>query len=210
MLAKGLCRGCYNLLHPTKNFKPASCHPGQKHFAKGFCEECYTKQRYIPRPKIIKETVCHKERKHFSKGLCKKCYHAKYFNKWIQIPGKKTKMYLDKIKWRKTRTMSRRNINRVQAMKSKMKNKYGITLKDYNTLYINQNGICPICKTKKKHIFSKVDKADKLCIDHDHITLEIRGLLCSTCNINLAVVENSDFVNNAYNYLRKMKIKEAA
>ena len=53
--------------------------------------------------------------------------------------------------------------------------KYGISKVDYEKLIENQNGLCAICKTKP--IF--------LCVDHDHATNIIRGLLCGRCNKGL-------------------------
>jgi hypothetical protein len=53
---------------------------------------------------------------------------------------------------------------------------YGLEPGEYQQLYLFQGGRCPGCLratgTGKK----------KLATDHDHITGEVRGLLCSTCN----------------------------
>lgn len=53
------------------------------------------------------------------------------------------------------------------------------------------NGKCAICGKEK----------DKLCIDHDHKTGEVRGLLCIKCNSNLGWYENNKEKIN--NYLNK-------
>lgn len=45
----------------------------------------------------------------------------------------------------------------------------------YAALVANQDGRCAICG----------ERAQPLCVDHDHDTGEIRGLLCSSCNIGL-------------------------
>ncbi|SRR5258707_12594604 len=60
-----------------------------------------------------------------------------------------------------------------------LKRKYGATQADYEMMYATQKGICLLCNK----FFSK------LCIDHDHITGKIRGLLCSPCNIHLGHYE---------------------
>lgn len=52
-------------------------------------------------------------------------------------------------------------------------------IKVYDKLFRLQNGKCAICN-------KSVNKLDsRLCIDHNHETLEIRGLLCSSCNFGI-------------------------
>lgn len=53
--------------------------------------------------------------------------------------------------------------------------KYGITLNQYNCLFNVQKGLCLICRSRKKI----------LCVDHDHKTGKVRGLLCDFCNKGL-------------------------
>lgn len=55
--------------------------------------------------------------------------------------------------------------------------KYKITEKQLNDMYAKQNGRCAICG-EPKALFGR----DGLCVDHDHETGKVRGLLCSFCN----------------------------
>lgn len=48
--------------------------------------------------------------------------------------------------------------------------KYGLTLDEYHAL----GDSCAICGSTKR-----------LCVDHDHNTGEVRGLLCNGCNVGL-------------------------
>lgn len=57
-----------------------------------------------------------------------------------------------------------------------LKRKYGINLEKYNQLLKKQNNCCAICDKHKDEF--KIN----LAVDHNHITGEIRGLLCSYCN----------------------------
>jgi hypothetical protein len=42
---------------------------------------------------------------------------------------------------------------------------------------------CNLCgKSAKKN-------KTKFCIDHDHVTMKVRGLLCFRCNLNISFVE---------------------
>jgi len=73
-------------------------------------------------------------------------------------------------------------------------NKYGISYQEYEELYNKQNSCCGICGE------SIPDK--KLCVDHNHKTGEVRGLLCFTCNVGLGnFKDSSDIIMKAYNYL---------
>lgn len=75
---------------------------------------------------------------------------------------------------------------------------YGITLADYNSMLLSQDGKCLVCKREgnghdgKKH----------LCVDHDHKTGQVRGLLCSQCNHAVGLFQdNPDMCMSAANYL---------
>lgn len=79
-----------------------------------------------------------------------------------------------------------------------LKSDFGITLDDYNKLFIKQNGNCAICGINQSQLKSK------LAVDHCHKTGRIRGLLCFNCNTNLGKW-NDDIVilKRALNYLSK-------
>jgi len=82
------------------------------------------------------------------------------------------------------------------------KKKYNISLDDYNKLFINQYGQCLICKIHQ----SELSKA--LAVDHDHKTGEVRGLLCSKCNIMLGLVnDDTTILLNLIKYLSINNIK---
>lgn len=67
---------------------------------------------------------------------------------------------------------------------AELKYKYGITKEDYNKLFKEQNGKCAICG---KH---QIDLNVRLCVDHNHLTGAIRGLLCMKCNYSLGHYES--------------------
>jgi len=80
-------------------------------------------------------------------------------------------------KRRKTDAKYRRK-DRLQGLKSRLKNIYGISFDDYKTLRKRQRGRCRICRKKKR----------KLCVDHKRKI--VRGLLCHPCNLGLGLLRD--------------------
>ena len=80
---------------------------------------------------------------------------------------------------------------------------YGITLSDYDDMFIKQNGTCAIC-----HLPQTDSRKNRLCVDHDHTTGEVRGLLCSTCNVGIGLLKDDErLLSNAIKYLRSSKVR---
>src|ERR1700674_3684701 len=68
----------------------------------------------------------------------------------------------------------------LQNRKASFKRAYGITIDDYDRMYHDQGGICAICyrvETAQVNGHTRL-----LCVDHNHLTKKVRGLLCSSCN----------------------------
>ena len=79
-----------------------------------------------------------------------------------------------------------------------MKRNYGITLEDYDRMYKEQNGVCKICS------LPQVSKRNtRLCVDHDHGTGKVRGLLCDDCNRGIGLLkDDARLLDKASEYLR--------
>lgn len=73
---------------------------------------------------------------------------------------------------------------------------YQITELEYRALYRAQGGACYVCRVAK-------GKARRLGVDHDHLTMEVRGLVCSgsltptTCNRLIAYYNRAQLLRAA-------------
>lgn len=77
--------------------------------------------------------------------------------------------------------------------------KYGITTDQYDEMLAKQNNRCAICET---HI-SELKNKTNFCIDHNHETMAVRGLLCGPCNAGMGMLgDNIEGLQRAINYLR--------
>ena len=84
-----------------------------------------------------------------------------------------------------------------------LKRNYNITAKIYEETYIEQNGLCAICKTEGFTMKKGKDYLKLVC-DHDHKTGKFRGLLCHNCNRALGLLHDSLVdIKEAYNYIER-------
>lgn len=92
-----------------------------------------------------------------------------------------------------------KNNNPDKVTNKRYKSRYGITLTEYKLKLKEQNNKCLIC-----NIDEKDSRSNKLVVDHDHKTGEVRGLLCHNCNCGLGHFKDStQFMENAIEYLKK-------
>lgn len=72
---------------------------------------------------------------------------------------------------------------------------YGITIDQHDCMLREQNNKCAICF----EVFLKIPH-----VDHNHISGELRGLLCSKCNTGIGYFkEDKNILISAINYLKK-------
>lgn len=69
---------------------------------------------------------------------------------------------------------------------------------DFDREYQKQQGRCGGCHRHQTEL-SKV-----LCVDHDHVTGQFRGLLCGSCNTALGMAKDSiQILNSLISYLQR-------
>lgn len=78
-----------------------------------------------------------------------------------------------------------------------LKAKYGITLEQWAAMVSYAGNCCEIC--------GKADEA--LCVDHDHETGKVRGVLCRACNRSIGQLgDTAESLQKATSYLAKTEL----
>jgi hypothetical protein len=78
------------------------------------------------------------------------------------------------------------------AFKIRLRNAYGITVEQFHEIRAEQQGRCAVCRREAQ-----------LCVDHDHATGKIRGLLCRKCNAALGMfMDDHATLRRAIHYLK--------
>ena len=71
-------------------------------------------------------------------------------------------------------------------------------------MFKNQEGKCGICGVEFLDHRKVGWGGNKVpCVDHNHETGKVRGILCRRCNLTLTVIEKTNFFVNANQYLSK-------
>lgn len=86
--------------------------------------------------------------------------------------------------------------NKSMSRHYRLKHVYGITQDDYNSLFKKQNGQCSCCG---RH---QTDIGKVLCVEHNHKSGKVRGLVCHRCNLAIAVIENKEICLKVTLYLQ--------
>jgi hypothetical protein len=140
------------------------------------CKICYNKYRKLH--PTSKEVIRKAKKKYYDKNEEKRKQYYEQNKERIKQANRD---------WHKKHRKKDKNII--------LKRLYGITLKEYNDFLQSQNGVCKVCKEPSK-------KNRRLCVDHNHKTGEIRGLLCDSCNKALGLLKDDKrTVKNLYVYL---------
>ena len=82
---------------------------------------------------------------------------------------------------RNLRVRKWRENNKDYVKNAKLKFCFGISLEEYKSILLSQGNKCAIC--------GKLQEEKYFAVDHNHITGEVRGILCSRCNRSLGWYE---------------------
>lgn len=132
------------------------------------------------------------------KGFEKSCAHCKEIKSLGQFYKDKSKKdghtSWCKICVKKNSSKNGPHYSYNDKRKYHLMRNYGITSKQYNQMFEEQNGVCAICN------LPEINR--KLSVDHNHKTGKVRSLLCQSCNARLGVVEDKNFNKRAKQYLK--------
>ena len=123
-------------------------------------------------------------------GFCKVCTDNKNAA-WRK--ANPTWLKASQVAWHKANPKKRSVYSRAERYRA-----YGLTLADYAAMVAAQSGLCAVC--------GKNEGDETLCVDHDHSTGKVRGLLCRLCNIGLGGFKDScASLIAAAEYIKKWK-----
>mgnify|MGYP000629387153 CR=1 FL=1 len=140
--------------------------------------------------------------------MCKTCIDCKmlkplseYFKNASSKDGHIGTCKACKARQQRERRKAGKNPERYQKEAERRRNdhlkaNYGIDSAEYLKLYAEQKGVCAICKQPESM------EGRSLCVDHSHLTGDVRGLLCSNCNRGIGLLKDSpELLRNAFHYL---------
>lgn len=121
---------------------------------------------------------------------CKDCYNAvrrdwRNRNKEYVAKQKRGYYYRDHDKSKEARRARYEQVREWKLMRE-----YGMTLADYDKMFMDQGGKCAICK-EDGTASNRNARFSPLHVDHNHVTGRVRGLLCNSCNTGLGSMRDS-------------------
>ena len=144
---------------------------------------------------------------------CPKCGEHKLFSEFGKDKSKKTGItsyckpcavknrkenYIKKVDSEKEKLGQYYRANKEKFRAYSLKNVYGLSVQEYESMKLAQGCACKICKTHESNL------KRKLFVDHCHETGKVRGLLCQSCNTMLGNAKDNVLVlQAAINYLSR-------
>jgi hypothetical protein len=136
---------------------------------------------------------------------CKSCSTTKPVSEFGLLRGKprhicKECRKLESKNWYENNKDRKKELSRKYKHVKKdrdLQSTYGIDLETYNRMLAQQNHKCKICHAHQDGL------KRAMCVDHDHVTGKVRGLLCGTCNRSLGLLkDNVNTLMRAVYYLQ--------
>ena len=95
--------------------------------------------------------------------------------------------------------------NKPDHVSRNLRNRYNITLEEYDEILKAQNGVCAICGKPEITLYNGATR--RLNVDHNHITGQNRGLLCLNCNTAIGSFQTDatgpELLLKAVEYIRR-------
>lgn len=132
-------------------------------------------------------------------AVCRQCAYAKQKLRYDTDPEFRAKISAQATAY------AAANRDRIRA---KNLARYDITPATYDLMFDDQNGNCAICFKAGYRLGSggEANRYNVLCVDHDHETGVVRGLLCMRCNRAIGMLGDShEVLVSAISYLKRIE-----
>ena len=144
--------------------------------------------------------------------ICSSCKKQKQFEDFRRDNRKKDKSTAKCKECLRKNEHSRYRLNDLTRKSNRslqLQKTYGMSYEEFHNLYEQQLGCCAICKTSLVLLGTTETKYKVACVDHNHITGKVRGLLCNKCNRALGLFkDNITILKLAAEYLEKEDANE--
>ena len=152
------------------------------------CSKCSVKQ-----PATADHFAADKRNRDGRQSCCRDCYRTAG-KKADATPKRKAAHAARERTYRHTHNAAYREKERWRSLKRA----YDLTQAQYEALLLQQNNCCALCNKP----FGKTTP----CVDHDHDTGKVRGLLHRRCNTALGVLgDNVQSLQHVVNYLKRAR-----
>jgi hypothetical protein len=139
-----------------------------------------------------------KNGKTYYRSICKSCKRGTSRKPSESCLSQEHKGYYEMVK-RGSQNYRNAHIEaaRLDSRRWHFKTKYGLTIEDVTKMIQNQHNKCKICGE------DFVGKKEP-CVDHDHKTNKVRGIICNRCNVLVGLVE-SGLLPKVIDYLKSVE-----
>lgn len=128
---------------------------------------------------------------------CRSCHETKHEKHFYKRSAAKTVYGICKPCSRKYQAKRRKELPDYQRSRY-LKRLYGLTIEQYRAMFKKQNGRCVLCDMESKRA---------LAVDHNHKTMQMRELLCGSCNALIGFAkENVNILARSILYLQKHEL----
>lgn len=114
---------------------------------------------------------------------CPRCKKRKPFEEWSKHKNRPNGVGAYCKKCNAEKELEWRTNNPERHRENYLKNNYRLSTEEYNYILDRQGGTCALCLSDKN-----------LCIDHDHKTGQVRGILCREHNKGLGLFKDDVIV----------------
>jgi hypothetical protein len=120
---------------------------------------------------------------------CKTCFRAQYAATRERRLARNKERYFADVEASRAADKARRALDKDKLAARHRQRTYGISAEQYAEMVARCKGRCEICEAPPTR--------QGLCIDHDHTTGAVRGLLCGSCNQALGKLKDDPRIMRA-------------